>query len=55
MYFSSFGPEKLLEMLDEAGFETPESAIETQQEGETEIPYLWVLAQTSGEQATQNS
>lgn len=44
MYFSCFGPETVKQLVRLAGFEIVETAIETQVERGTEIPYLWVLA-----------
>ena len=44
MFFSCFGPETMKGMIREAGFEIIETAIETQAEQGTEIPYFWVLA-----------
>jgi hypothetical protein len=44
-FFSSFGPEKMKQLVEEAGFEFIETEVETQLEGGTEIPYLWMLAQ----------
>ena len=45
MYFSCFDPETLKQMVRDTGFEIVETAVETQTEGEDEIPYLWLLAQ----------
>lgn len=44
MYFSCYDPETTRELIRAAGFEIVEYAVETQLEGETEIPYHWVLA-----------
>jgi hypothetical protein len=33
-----------LALVRRAGFEVVDSAIETQLEGEREVPYLWVIA-----------
>ncbi len=44
MFISSFPPEKMKELVAEAGFALVETAIETQMERDIEIPYLWVLA-----------
>jgi hypothetical protein len=44
MYFSAFGPEKTISLVQEAGFEIVETAVENQVEQSHEIPYLWVLA-----------
>ncbi len=44
MYFSCFDPETVKQLVCRAGFEIVETAIETQVEQSTEIPYLWVLA-----------
>jgi ubiquinone/menaquinone biosynthesis C-methylase UbiE len=43
MYFSCFDPETTKQMIQEAGFEILESAIETQVEGGDEISFHWVL------------
>ena len=47
MYFSCFDPETVKQLVCKAGFEIVETAIETQVEQSTEIPYLWVLARKS--------
>jgi hypothetical protein len=44
MFFGCFDPETMKRMIDEAGFEIVETAVETQVEQDTEIAYLWVLA-----------
>jgi ubiquinone/menaquinone biosynthesis C-methylase UbiE len=44
MFFSCYDPETVVQMVVEAGFEILESAVETQVEQATEIPFLWVLA-----------
>jgi ubiquinone/menaquinone biosynthesis C-methylase UbiE len=44
MFFSCFDPETMRHLIEEAGFEIVETAIETQVEQGNEIPYLWVLA-----------
>jgi len=44
MYFSCFGPETVKQLVCRAGFEIVETAVETQVEQGTEIPYQWVLA-----------
>jgi cyclopropane fatty-acyl-phospholipid synthase-like methyltransferase len=44
MFFSCYDPETMVQMVVDAGFEILESAVETQVERGTEIPYLWVLA-----------
>jgi ubiquinone/menaquinone biosynthesis C-methylase UbiE len=44
MFFSCFDPETVAQMIRSSGFEILETAIETQVERGTEIPYLWVLA-----------
>lgn len=49
MYFSCFDPETLKRMVQDTGFEIVETTIETQMEGDTEIPYLWILAQKPGQ------
>jgi len=45
MFISCYGPDTMKRMVDEAGFELLETAIETQLERSAEIPYLWVLGQ----------
>jgi ubiquinone/menaquinone biosynthesis C-methylase UbiE len=47
MFFSCFGPETMKGMVQAAGFEILESAVETQVEQGVEIPYLWVLGRKS--------
>jgi SAM-dependent methyltransferase len=49
MYFSCFDPETLKQMVRETGFEIVETAVETQIEGDSEIPYLWLLARKPGQ------
>lgn len=49
MFFSSFEPERFTQLVRDAGFDILEDVIEAQMEGETEIPYLWILARKSGE------
>lgn len=44
MYFSSFEPEVVKGMVNEAGFAIVDSEIESQVEQGQEIPYLWLLA-----------
>jgi SAM-dependent methyltransferase len=44
MFISCFDPAKMRQMILQAGFELLETAIEAQQEGSSEVPYLWVLA-----------
>lgn len=43
MYFSSFGPEMVVRLAREAGFEIVEAEIEGQVEEGEEIGYLWLL------------
>jgi cyclopropane fatty-acyl-phospholipid synthase-like methyltransferase len=43
MFFSCFGPETMVEMIQETDFEIVETAIEPQVEQGIEIPYHWVL------------
>lgn len=45
MYFSSYDPETVRKMIADAGFEILVSAIETQIENGTKVPFLWVLSQ----------
>ena len=45
MFFSSFDPETMKGLVQEAGFEVLETDIESQFEQNSEVPYLWVLAQ----------
>jgi len=44
MFLSCFDPETMKQLVIEAGFELLETAIETQKELNTEVPYLWLLA-----------
>lgn len=44
MFLSCFDPETTRRLVVEAGFELLESAIETQREQQSDVPYLWVLA-----------
>jgi ubiquinone/menaquinone biosynthesis C-methylase UbiE len=44
MYISCFNPEMMKQLVVHEGFAVLESAIETQIEGRTEIPYHWILA-----------
>lgn len=43
MFLRCFDPETMKEMVNEAGFELLETAIETQVEGGTDVPFLWLL------------
>jgi cyclopropane fatty-acyl-phospholipid synthase-like methyltransferase len=45
MFFSCYDPDTMKKMVTELGFELFETAIETQWEGDHDIPYLWVLGQ----------
>jgi hypothetical protein len=47
MFFSCFDPETMVKRIRVAGFEIVDTAVETQMEQGTEIPYLWVLARKS--------
>jgi ubiquinone/menaquinone biosynthesis C-methylase UbiE len=44
MYMSCFDPETMKQLINEAGFELLETAIETQVEQSHDIPYLWLFA-----------
>jgi ubiquinone/menaquinone biosynthesis C-methylase UbiE len=44
MFFSCFDPETVVQMVQNASFEILETAVETQIEQGTEIPFLWILA-----------
>lgn len=44
MFFSSFDPEMMKGLVQEAGFEVLETDIESQLEQNSEVPYLWILA-----------
>ena len=44
MFFSQFDSSTTLLMLEQAGFELVDRAIEDQIEGGREVTYLWVLA-----------
>jgi cyclopropane fatty-acyl-phospholipid synthase-like methyltransferase len=43
VYFSSYGPERMKQMVVEKGFEILETEIETQIENGIEVPFLWIL------------
>jgi cyclopropane fatty-acyl-phospholipid synthase-like methyltransferase len=43
MFISCFGPETTKEIVEEAGFELLETAIEMQVEQGVDVPYLWLL------------
>jgi ubiquinone/menaquinone biosynthesis C-methylase UbiE len=43
MFISSFDPESVKQMVDEAGFELLETAIESQAEQGNYVPYLWLF------------
>jgi SAM-dependent methyltransferase len=45
MFISCYDPDTMKQMVNEAGFELLETAIETQLEGVNDIPFLWVLGQ----------
>ena len=47
MFFSSFGPETVKQLVEKAGFEILETSVEEQTEGEETIPYLWIFAQSA--------
>jgi ubiquinone/menaquinone biosynthesis C-methylase UbiE len=44
MFISCFDPETTKRLVEEAGFELLETAVEAQVEAGREIPYLWLLA-----------
>jgi SAM-dependent methyltransferase len=44
MYFSMFGADATRQLVREAGFDIEQTAVETQKEDETEIPFTWILA-----------
>jgi ubiquinone/menaquinone biosynthesis C-methylase UbiE len=44
MYFSCFDPKTVKQLVGRTGFKIVATAVETQVEQGTEIPYLWVLA-----------
>ena len=44
MFFSCFDPETMKQMINEAGFELLESAIEIQVEQGRDVPFLWLIA-----------
>lgn len=44
MFISCYKPETMKQLVTQAGFDLLETAIETQVERKTEIPYLWILA-----------
>jgi ubiquinone/menaquinone biosynthesis C-methylase UbiE len=45
MFISCYDPDTMKQMVNEAGFELLETAIETQLEGGNDIPFLWMLGQ----------
>ena len=49
MFFSCFDPETVKQLVSESGFEILETAVEEQREGDSEVPYLWLLARIAGE------
>ncbi len=44
MFMSCFDPETMRRLIDAAGFELVETAIETQIEQDHDVPYHWILA-----------
>jgi cyclopropane fatty-acyl-phospholipid synthase-like methyltransferase len=44
MFFSQYDAGTTLELVRKAGFKIVRQAVETQLEGDREVPYLWVLA-----------
>jgi ubiquinone/menaquinone biosynthesis C-methylase UbiE len=44
MFISCFNPEMMKKLVIHEGFDVLETAIETQMEGEVEVPYHWILA-----------
>jgi 2-polyprenyl-3-methyl-5-hydroxy-6-metoxy-1,4-benzoquinol methylase len=44
-FLSCYDPDTMKQMVNEAGFELLETAIETQLEGGNDIPFLWLLGQ----------
>jgi ubiquinone/menaquinone biosynthesis C-methylase UbiE len=44
MFISCFSPETMRRMVNQAGFEILETAIEIQVEKDNEVPYLWLIA-----------
>lgn len=44
MFFSVFDAETMRGLVQDAGFELVETAVESQWEQDREVPYLWVLA-----------
>lgn len=47
MHFSMFDAERTRRLVMDAGFVIVRTAVETQIEGDTEIPYTWILAQAA--------
>ena len=47
MFFSSYGPETTQKLVEDAGFDLVETAVETQREQGRDVPFLWVLASKS--------
>jgi SAM-dependent methyltransferase len=54
MYFSSYGPEAVVRLAREAGFEIAEAEIEGQVEGGEEIGYLWVVGRKGTDAGSLN-
>ena len=44
MYFSMFGADATRQLVRDSGFDIEHTDLETQTEGDTDIPYTWILA-----------
>ncbi|TDE11439.1 class I SAM-dependent methyltransferase [Jiangella asiatica] len=54
MHFSMFDAQRTRQLVVDAGFVIVRTAVETQTEGNTEIPYTWILAQRAPEERVAN-
>ena len=44
MYFSMHSADVTRQLVREAGFDIDKTALRTQTEGQTDLPYTWILA-----------
>ena len=49
IFMSNWAPEKMKQLVADAGYSILESTIESQLEGDHEVRYHWILAQLPGE------
>lgn len=49
MYFSMFNADDTRQLVRDAGFAIDKTAVATQTEGETDIPYTWILARKTSQ------